>query len=79
MREIRIGNTVEMAVERGDYPPEKINAVRQGRILYASVPGEEGPMAQFIQPLADFPDKTGKVAYRLYSIDFDRYLAWLNQ
>lgn len=27
MREIRIGNTVEMAVERGDYPPEKIKEI----------------------------------------------------
>jgi ketol-acid reductoisomerase len=27
MREIRIGDTVEMAVERSDYPPEKIKAI----------------------------------------------------
>src|SRR5947208_11612850 len=27
MREIRIGDTVEMAVERGDYPPAKIQQI----------------------------------------------------
>jgi len=27
MREIRIGDTVEMAVERSDYPPEKVNQI----------------------------------------------------
>src|SRR5436190_6520813 len=27
MREIRIGGTVETAVERGDYPPEKIQRI----------------------------------------------------
>jgi 4-amino-4-deoxy-L-arabinose transferase-like glycosyltransferase len=61
------------------YPPEKLDALRQQRTLYASVPGEEGVMADFSTPLADFPDKTGKVAYRLYQFDFDRYLNWLNQ
>ena len=61
------------------YPPEEVNALRQERVLYASVPGEEGPMSEFITPLADFPDKTGNVAYRLYSFDFERYLSWLNQ
>jgi hypothetical protein len=61
------------------YPPEQIDALRQGRVLYASVPGEEGVMADFSTPFADFPDKTGKVAYRLYQFDFERYLNWLNQ
>ena len=27
MREIRIGDTVEMAVERSDYPPAKIQKI----------------------------------------------------
>src|SRR5438270_12537591 len=27
MREIRIGNTVEMAVERSDFPPDKLKAI----------------------------------------------------
>lgn len=61
------------------YPPDQIDTLRQARVLYASVPGEEGVMADFSTPLADFPDKTGKVAYRLYQFDFERYLNWLNQ
>jgi 4-amino-4-deoxy-L-arabinose transferase-like glycosyltransferase len=61
------------------YPVDQIDTLRQGRVLYASVPGEEGAMADFITPLADFPDKAGQAAYRLYQIDFERYLSWLNQ
>jgi hypothetical protein len=56
-----------------------VDTIRQNPIFYASVPGEEGPIARFITPLADFPDRVGNVQYRLYTIDFDRYLAWLGQ
>jgi len=59
--------------------PDAIESIRQTRVLYGSVPGEEGPMTPFIAPLDEFLDKTGQVQVRLYTVNFDRYLAWLSQ
>ena len=61
------------------YSPEEIEVMRRERVLYASAPGQEASMSAFITPLADFRDRAGDVQYRLYSIDFERYLAWLSQ
>ena len=61
------------------HSPEEIEAMRRERVLYASAPGQEASMSAFITPLADFRDHTGDVQYRLYDIDFERYLAWLSQ
>ena len=53
--------------------------MRQTRVLYGTIPGEEGSLAPFITPLTDFPDRTGQAQVRLYAVDFERYLAWLSQ
>jgi 4-amino-4-deoxy-L-arabinose transferase-like glycosyltransferase len=59
--------------------PDAIQSIRQTHSLYGAVPGEEEPLAEFITPLTEFPDKAGQIQVRLYTIDFDRYLAWLGQ
>ncbi len=59
--------------------PAAIQAIGQTRVLYGTLPGEEGPMAQFVAPLAEFDDRTGQTQVRLYAVDFDRFLAWLSQ
>src|SRR3954447_19735551 len=42
MREIRIGDTVEMAVERSDYPPEKIQQILKGETVAVLGYGVQG-------------------------------------
>jgi ketol-acid reductoisomerase len=42
MREIRIGNTVEMAVERSDYPPEKIHQILKNETVAVLGYGVQG-------------------------------------
>src|SRR5947209_10657784 len=42
MREIRIGDTVEMAVERSDYPPDKIQRILAGETVAVLGYGVQG-------------------------------------